>query len=185
MESDKERDRFSFDYCLYGLAFFLVFPISECFPGDNGADIAVFFLMLFVGFILALFFIIILIMHLWKKRWRRAASLFISPFIGVAVSLVITRSQFPHWLYLQVHKSAYLEQIAREPHVKDAPMKKSFHVGGYGMVASAGGEYSIDYDESDAVATLPKTNPCVSVAHLEGHFYYVTTEENECADLHP
>jgi hypothetical protein len=185
MESDKERDGFSYSYSLCWIAFFMPFIILAFFPGYNGAYMLAFFLSLIVGAILTLCFLGILIAQVWKRQWRKAISVFVAPFIGALVLLLVCKSHFPLWVYLQVHKPAYLEQIANEPHVPNGPVKKSFHIGYYGMVASAGGEYTIDYDESDAVATLPKTNPCVSVAHLEGHFYYVTTEQNECADLHP
>jgi hypothetical protein len=184
VERNADQDHFSYGYSLCWIAFFTPFIILAFFPGYNGASMLAFFLSLIIGAILTLCFVGILIAQLWKRRWRKVISVFVSPFIGALVLLLVCKSHFPLWVYLQVHKPTYLEQIALEPHTKDTPIKKSFHVGYYGMVASAGGEYSIDYDDSDAVASLPETNHCVSVTHLEGHFYYVTAEENECADLH-
>jgi|GEM_PF-6578264 len=173
-------DHFTFSYSFYWLLFFLPFIILTFFPGADGTSILFFFLSIPIGGVLALCFLVIFITHLWNKRWQKAGSVIVSPFTGIAILLFLDLTHIPLWVYLQVHKPVYLEQIAKAHSAKDKPVIKSFHVGGWGWAASASGTLDIIYDESDQMATYSKTHPCASVIKLEKHFYYSDTVESGC-----
>ncbi len=179
MENEK-IDRFALGYTYAWLIFFFPFIILKFFPSYNGAEILSVFLAVPCGGALLFFCVIALIINLFKKRLIAALSILVSPLAGVAILAMLHITHIPLWIYLQVHKPSYMQQIAKEPRIPGKPIVKSFYVGGYGMVASACGSYNIVYDEGDETEKLYKTNKCATLIKLEKNFYFIDYLESGC-----
>ncbi len=172
-----KREHIKWGYSIWWLFLFAPLIVSPFFPANDGDFIGWFFIVLFFGFLTGIGFIIFILWCLWLREWAHAISALLSPFLAIALLVMSMRSTIPHWVYLQIHKAEYLEQIAKEPREKGQSLTKSFFVGGWGMVASAQGLYEIVYSENDDYS---EANKCKTVEKLEKNFYFVSWVQSGC-----
>ena len=172
-----KREHIKWGYSIWWLVLFAPLIAKPFFPANDGDFIGWFFIVLFFGFLTGIGFIIFILWCLWLRKWAHAISALLSPLLAIALLVMSMRSTIPHWVYLQIHKAEYLEQIAKEPREKDIPVFKTFVLENWGIAIGPTGTNKIIYDETDNYSSADK---CTTVKKIEKYFYYVSIVEQGC-----
>jgi len=102
------RDRFTASYFLLVMSVFLLFWYSALY------ELFLVLLGLFIALIVAVVLLAQAILCCRRRQGRRLTSITAAPFPAWAILASLSRLGFdPHWLHLQLHKRAYLDEIAR------------------------------------------------------------------------
>ena len=193
-----EQDRFTPQHSVYVLLFALfLWSVPEL---DNAFGIGLPFTILPVAMLVmaVVCWPIVVIWHLYRRRWRLFASALLAPLPAIALVAALAHAGLdPTWVRFQLKKDAFLEEIAQLPNDKKAPRLLSWQ---WDQARDATSSFAaMVYDESDEFArdsashsvewqqrlvaldqqgrSVPgyrqSSREDIRVRQIEGHFYLV------------